>query len=60
MFVCLQGNGGKTGKDTVATPKNYTEFQKVCESKGWNEGSYQAKQYLSTVKAKNTEFDMDN
>lgn len=57
----IQGHGksGK-GKTTVATPKSYSEFQKVCESKGWNEGSYEAKQYLKEIKAKDSDFDYDN
>lgn len=55
----IQGNGGKATTQTVATPKSYTEFQKYCETKGWNEGGYDAKQYLASIKAKNPEFDMN-
>lgn len=52
------GHGGKQGKQTLGTPKSYTEFQKYCENKGWAEGSLEAKQYLKTVRAKNPEFEI--
>lgn len=56
----IQGHGGKEGKQTGAAPKSYSDFQKICESKGWNEGSHEAKQYLKSVMVKNPDFDMDN
>jgi len=56
----IQGHGSKKGEPTSATPKSYSDFQKYCESKGWKEGSYEAKQYLGSVKSKNPDFDMDN
>ena len=56
----IQGHGGKEGKQTGAAPKSYSDFQKHCESKGWNEGGHDAKQYLKSVMAKNPDFDMDN
>jgi len=56
----IQGHGDKKPGFKGSAPKTYGEFQKVCESKGWNEGSFEAKQYLKGVKSKNPDFDMDN
>lgn len=54
----IQGNGGRKPGYQGAEPKTYEEFQKVCESKGWNEGSLQAKEYLKTLKSKNPDFEI--
>lgn len=55
----IQGNGGKKPGANGVIPKSYEDFQKHCESKGWNEGSLQAKEYLESLRAKNPEFDMN-
>lgn len=56
----IQGHAGSQGKQTVTTPKSYNDFLKYCESKNWKEGSYEAKQYLTQIRGKNPDFDMDN
>lgn len=56
----ISGNGGKgkTGGSTGSIG-SYSEFQKICESKGWNEGSAEAKQFLQNSRQANKNFDMD-
>ena len=55
----IQGHGSKKPGSTGAMPKTYSEYQKYCESKGWNEGSLEAKQYLKEVQAKDSSFNFD-
>lgn len=56
----IRGNGGRKPGVGGSVPKTYSEFQKVCESNGWNEGSQEAKQYLSKLRSDNADFDLDN
>ena len=54
-----KGHGGKKPSEGGTSPKSYNDFQKYCESKGINEGSLEAKEYLSTLRAKNPQFEMN-
>lgn len=54
----IAGNGGNKPNSSGADPTTYEGFQKVVASKGWNEGSQQAKEYLASVRAKNPAFEI--
>ena len=54
-----KGHGGKKPTPNGAMPKSYEDFQKYCDSKGWNEGSLEAKEYLKTIRDKNPQFEMN-
>lgn len=54
-----KGHGGKKPSAGGSTPKTYEEFQEYCKSKNMSEGSYEAKQYLKSLREKNPEFQMD-
>lgn len=56
----IQGNGGRKPGQQSEKISTYTEFQKYCESKGWNESSQEAISFLNKVKKDNSDFDFDN
>lgn len=56
----ISGNGGKKPIGSSSTVKNYSEYVKVCESKGWNIAGQEARQYLKEVQTKNADFSLDD